>query len=837
MKCAGILRVIGCVVLLVVGSSVVFGGHKYNGDYMGANLDRVAFPLGGIGAGMVCLEGRGGLSSWSLRNRPAIFVEHQLFSAICVKGGDGNVARVLEGPVSKWKVFAVQPGGSAFSGPGNGLSGKTYGLPRFHKASFSARFPFGTVALEDAKVPLKVEITGWSPFTPPDADGSSLPVVGLEYRFINHTDREVEAVYSFNSENFMKAGGQGAVKKIKNGFILAQPADSKVKRWQEGYFAAFVDGGGAKVNCAWFRGGWFDALTTAWKDIEQGRCYDKGPVTTGRPSPGATIFVPMRIEPGGQKTVRLMLCWYVPYSDVKAGSRVTRAGEQQGEQTYQPWYAGRFADIDEVIDYWRGNYERLRNETKRFSDCFYDTTLPAEAVEAVSANLSILKSPTVLRQKDGRMWGWEGCHDGSGCCPGSCTHVWNYAQAAPHLFASLERSLRETEFFVCENARGHQNFRCPLPIGEPSHGFYAAADGQLGCVMKVYRDWRIGGDTQWMKRLWPKVKASLDYCINQWDPEHKGVLVEPHHNTYDIEFWGAEPMCSSFYLGALKAAAAMGRVAGDDVSVYSQLFEEGRRYVDEELFNGEYFEQKVQWKGLRADPLKMKSFGGQYSAEAQALLQKEGPKYQYGTGCLSDGVLGQWLGEVSGVGEILEKRKVTSHLRSVYRYNLKRDLSGHSNPQRPGYALGDEGGLLICTWPKGGQPSLPFVYSNEVWTGIEYQAASHMIMEGLIEEGLEVVRTARDRYDGRVRNPFDEYECGHFYARAMSSYALLAALTGARYDAVEKVLYIRPAVKGDFRGFLCTATGYGTVGVKDGRAFCEVAGGKIPFERIEYSAR
>ena len=203
---------------------------------------------------------------------------------------------------------------------------------------------------------------------------------------------------------------------------------------------------------------------------------------------------------------------------------------------------------------------------------------------------------------------------------------------------------------------------------------------------------------------------------------------------------------------------------------------------------------------------------GNYSPEAAALLEKEGPKYQYGRGCLADGVLGSWMALVCGVGQVLDRRKVASHLKAVHKYNLKHDLSGHANPQRPSYACGAEGGLLLCTWPKGGELSLPFVYSNEVWTGIEYQVASHLMLMGLVDEGLEIVRACRDRYDGRVRNPFDEYECGHWYARAMSSYAMLQGLSGARYDAVEKVLYLEPNVPGDFRAFLSTATGYGTRG-------------------------
>src|SRR5439155_15833300 len=164
----------------------------------------------------------------------------------------------------------------------------------------------------------------------------------------------------------------------------------------------------------------------------------------------------------------------------------------------------------------------------------------------------------------------------------------------------------------------------------------------------------------------------------------------------------------------------------------------------------------------------------------------------------ADGVLGSWLALVCGVGQVLAPDKVSSHLKSIHKYNLSRDLSEFANPQRPTYACGTEGGLLLCTWPKGGELSLPFVYSNEVWTGIEYQVASHLMRLGRVKEGLAIVRTCRDRYDGRVRNRFDEYERGHGYARAMSSYALLFGLSGARYDAVEKVLHLQPAIKGRF---------------------------------------
>jgi hypothetical protein len=137
------------------------------------------------------------------------------------------------------------------------------------------------------------------------------------------------------------------------------------------------------------------------------------------------------------------------------------------------------------------------------------------------------------------------------------------------------------------------------------------------------------------------------------------------------------------------------------------------------------------------------------------------------------------------------------------------DFREFSNGQRT-YALNDERGLLLCSWPKGGRPPLPFVYSDEVWTGIEYHVASHLIYEGMIEEGLTVAKAVRDRYDGLRRNPWDEVECGHHYARAMSSWGLLPALTGFSYSGVEKRLEFAPKINAeDFASFWSTGSGWG----------------------------
>ena len=331
------------------------------------------------------------------------------------------------------------------------------------------------------------------------------------------------------------------------------------------------------------------------------------------------------------------------------------------------------------------------------------------------------------------------------------------------------------------------------------------------------------------------IKVSMDYCIRTWDPRHKGVIEEPHHNTYDIEFWGADGMHTSFYIGALNAITAMGKFLGKDISAYQQLAEHGKKFMETELYDGEYFIQEIQYTGLNAsNPATAKSFGGEYSEEAKQLLQKEGPKYQYGKGCLSDGVLGAWIARMCGLEDPVDAAKIKSHLLAVYKYNLKENLSDHANPQRPAFALGDEGGLLLCSWPKGGKLSLPFVYSDEVWTGIEHQVASHLMLMGHVKEGLEIVRASRNRYDGRIRNPFNEYECGHWYARALSSYGYLQALTGVRYDAVDKTLFIDSKI-GEFTTFISTETGFGTVSLKNNKPTIKVFYGSIPVEKFSVS--
>jgi hypothetical protein len=272
----------------------------------------------------------------------------------------------------------------------------------------------------------------------------------------------------------------------------------------------------------------------------------------------------------------------------------------------------------------------------------------------------------------------------------------------------------------------------------------------------------------------------------------------------------------------------------EDAKFYEELAQRSAHFMDGQLFNGEYYQQKVQYLGLRDTSLAtLVAQVDDHSSEMKKLLKREGPKYQFGEGCISDGVLGAWMARIYGIETPLARENVRTTLLAIFKNNFKIDLSQHANAQRPGYAMGHEPGLLLCSWPRGGKPTLPFVYSDEVWTGIEYQVASHLIAEGFVKEGLSIVKAMRSRYDGRVRNPWNEYECGNYYARAMASYALLGALAGFRYSAVQRALWFGPQLHSlPFKTFFSTASGFGTIVLDRGSLCIQMIEGELALEKL-----
>ena len=821
--------------------------RRFSGD----DLQQIAFPLGGIGAGCLHLGGAGNLQDFCLFNAPAFGHSPMSFAAVhCQPKGrkTGGVLRVLEGPVQNPHIYNQGRFGNG------GLASGHEGLPHMEAAEFCGEFPFARVKLKDRDLPLAVSLEAYSPFVPGDDIASGLPAAFLRYSLRNTSGKSLKVQFSFNAQYPAPADlhghegsalqGHRVVHRRQGGsgglYFDNELPDNDLRKMSIAVVSSLK---GHKADCAWFRGGWFDALTMLSNRLQNGSLKaapkSKPPLTQGRSRFGATLFWNLELAAGETVDIPLTYCWHVPNTQLSYGR--DNQTDCCDEPAYRPHYATLYDDAWQVACHALGNASDLYARTRSFHRSLFSSTLPDYVLDAISANLAILKSPTVLRQEDGLLWCWEGSSYANGCCAGSCDHVWNYAQALPYLFPQLERGLREQELKWSMDERGHVTFRSALPTAPVGHGFHAASDGQLGGIIKVYREWQISGDTAWLREHYPQARRGLEYCIRTWDPDEKGALIEPHHNTYDIEFWGPDIMCTGFYLGALQAAAAMADTLGKgaDQTRYLDLAAKGKAFVDNNLWNGEYYVQKVQWKNLRAgkelkkwlEKPEHRNDPG-YTPEAVAILKKEGPKYQYGSGCISDGVMGQWLTRQMGLPDALDAGRSRKHLKAIFRHNFRPTLRGHNNPQRPGYALNDEPGMLLCSWPRGGKPSLPFVYSDEVWTGIEYQVASHMLWEGMLEEGLSIVKAVRQRYDGKVRNPWNEYECGNYYARALASYGLLLALSGWRYEAARGRLDLAPQLPGaEGRFFFAVESGWGTVSYrktgKDLRLRLQVAEGAL----------
>jgi uncharacterized protein (DUF608 family) len=828
--------------------------------YSGERRTMVALPLGGLGAGCLSLNGWGGLQDFAIRHRPAVTAQpdgHRAgdaaFALLRVGRGEEAITRLVEGPLPPARVYA-------FGLKSQGLrEGGHEGLPRFRTNTFRGSFPYGWVDLRDPAVPLAVTLRGWSPFVPLDDRASGMPCAVLDYTLRNPGTETVAYEFSFHLSHLAPGADEASGVNGRNAavpgrgirFFNTEAAGAEAK----GSAALFVVGHAPRIKAAWLRGGWFDSLTALWREVSTGRLAENdGAGSAGAHGRnGGSVWVGGELAPGAAVTIPMVIAWHFPNCLQACGEApaevVPPTGDEGGASPaggadggaprlpWHPYYATLWPDAAAVAEEAVQRYAELDRRTAAFHRALVGSTLPAPLLEAVSANLAILKSPTVLRQANGNVWGWEGCFADRGCCHGTCTHVWNYAQSLPQLFPALERTLREQEWERSMDARGHVNFRARLPDGPATHGYHAAADGQLGGILKLYRDWQISGDRGWLERLYPAARRSLEYGIATWDPDETGGLIEPHHNTYDIEFWGPDGMCTTIYAGALRAMARMAAALAKTVDAqrYETLARRSLEFLRRELFNGEYFQQQVRGAELR-DRSFAETLAGLRPVEAAELeiLRREGPKYQYGSGCLSDGVIGAWMAELYGVPLLEIRDEVRATLRAIFRHNFRADLTGHACTQRPGYAVAGEGGLLLCTWPRGDKPTLPFIYCDEVWTGIEYQVASHLLLEGMVKEAVTIVAAARARYDGRIRNPFDEYECGSFYARAMASFALLNAAAGFRYSAVDRVLELAPRVPAArFSCLFSTATGWGTLALARDGLRVALAEGELALERVQ----
>ena len=390
-------------------------------------------------------------------------------------------------------------------------------------------------------------------FIPGNDLDSSIPCAFFDWNICNTTDQTIDYTLAFSCGNaFPEATCNRGIQ--ENGITAIRmssetiPPDSPLF----GDLVVATDSADAWYQEYWFRGAWFDDVTTFWREFSspgkmQNRHYEQWTQTPGRANVQdmCTLMAGLHLAPG-----------------------------EEGK--------------------------RLCSQTHLFQRSLQNSSLPAVALDAIQGNLAILKSTTCLRLENGEFWAWEGVNQNAGSCEGSCSHVWNYAYALPFLFPQLERCMRELEYTYNITPTGEMKFRLMLPLGSEQWNFRACAVGQFGGILKFYREWKISGDDDWLRKFWPQVKKSLEYAWSpenpdRWDPDKKGVLTGRQHHTLDVELLGPNSWLTGFYLAALKAAEKIADYLGetDCAEEYRSILRRGQEYLETELFNGDHYIQKV----------------------------------------------------------------------------------------------------------------------------------------------------------------------------------------------------------------------------------------------------
>lgn len=817
--------------------------------YQGENTRLISFPLGGIGSGSVGLAGNGAFVDWEIFNRP-FKGSRNGFTHLLVRAEDDRGirdVRVLQGDYQGdaigGETVNIKRGNGGYGFGFGTYRGTMAGAPHFEKCVFDGEFPFAKLSFEDSHFPGRVELTAFNPFIPLNDRDSSLPAAFYEVTFTNTQQEALTYRARFSLNNLLPYGSTEnryfSEGKARGLFFSSRRTGEEDLLY--GNFCLATDAPEGDYQEYWYRAEWFDSLQTFWNEAgEPGDLKNRHYTEDGRKENPidldgedmGTLGAKILLQPGEKRSVRFVLAWYFPNCENYWNPEKEKAVQTR----WKNYYATLFADAKDCALYGLKEWERLYGETKLFKDALYQTSLPPEALEAVSANLSILKSAACLRLADGSFYAFEGCGPTEGCCEGSCTHVWNYAYALPYLFPNLERSLRDLEYRYSQREDGSMAFRLMLPLGRERYGFRACVDGHMGGVIKTYREFLLCGDVRWLAEKWEGVKKSLEFAWAEsnedgWDADQDGVLEGRQHHTLDMELFGPSAWLNGFYQAALKAGARMAEILGheEERRVWQDLFERGKAWVDANLFNGSYYEQKVDLedKGLLEKYNAGTTLDGADAVAAYWNEEKGQIKYQIGNGCSIDQVIGQWHANLIGLGDIFDREHVKKALRSIYQYNFKNPMREHFNAARI-YCMDGESGTVICAWPEDAEkPAIPLTYAGEVFCGMEYQAACHMIQEGMAREGFELVKAVRARFDGRRRNPWNEFECGSNYARSLASFALIPSVCGYSCDLYRKILRFDPKTdKEDFTGFFCNASGFGLYRQTDKACSIEVLCGE-----------
>ena len=740
--------------------------------YHGKDLEKIGMPIGGLCAGQLYLGGDGKLWHWDIFNQK-------------MGTGDQGYAhpRLPSSPLEQGFAVEIAAGGEK--------QVRALDHTGFADITFCGEYPIAFVDYRDPKSPVSVSLEAFSPHVPLDTQDSSLPATVMRYTVKNTSSGKVEvqvAGWLENAVALYTAPGNAIERQNevlrKPGLlaILSDVSPEAAKKFQG------PDAAHGRRSPKF--GEHHDIGTLALAIVDPVEADQATPALddgilpaaafAAHPQPQATqpagrkllgsIVRKLVLEAGQEATATFLIAWHFPRLRFKDGGR---------------FYAARFKNAAAVAEHLAANFAALHARTRLWHDTWYDSTLPYWFLDRTLLNTSILATSTAHRFATGRFWGWEGV----GCCDGTCTHVWHYAHAVARLFPDLERDLRKrTDFGTALDKRSGV-------INHRGEGAGLAVDGQAGCILRAYREHQMSNDAEMLKELWPRIKLAMQ-CLIHMD-KGEGLVEGAQHNTLDQPWFGKVAWLSSLYLAALRACEEMAREVGDAefAKTAREIFDRGSQNLDRELFNGDYYYQIPDKDHVR-------SVGSH-------------------NGCEIDQVFGQsWAFQV-GLGRILPEGNVKKALASLWKYNFAPDVGPFRKAHKPGrwYAMAGEAGLIMCTWPRGEAARMQQgfdYYFNECMNGFEYQAAGHMLWEGMVEEGLAVTRAIHDRYHPSRRNPWNEVECGDHYARSMASYGVFLAACGYEYHGPKRHLAFAPRLSPEnFRAAFTTAEGWGTFSQKD----------------------
>lgn len=746
----------------------------------------IGMTAGGIGCGTVYLSGDGRLWVWDIFN-----YEHE-----------GVVANrhtpIPEGlaNIGKSKVLRERDGSNFINPPrasdhNNGVDarftlrhrGKEVPLDAsgWKNVTFTGRWPIGNVAYTAPDTPLKVSLEAYSPFIPLNLADSSLPVTVMEYTVENTGDIEEEITLSGHLNN---AAGRRAkleesrftdrietphLKGLFHGLKITGPADQEIT---------------SKL----------DVGSMAIVALDQ-------PNVTIDPAAN-TIGATLKIPAKSSRTAKFAIAWFFPnikHKDYPEGAR--------------RHYVNDFENAREVAEHLAVHHTRLSEVTKNWVSTWNDSTLPQWLLDRTILPANSLQSETCLLLDDGQFWAWEGI----GCCPGTCGHVWQYAQGHARLFPEIERRLREkTDYGPAQKPDGSIAFRGTV-------NKMVAIDSQCAYILRTLRDHQLSDDPDYLKRVWKPTQKAIEYLIafDKADPRGglDGLLDGEQHNTLDAEWYGKVHVLCSMYLAALRAAEEMALEMNEQpvATIVRGIYEMGRKNI-EKLYNGEFYEQIE-------DPDHLDKIG-------------------VGMGCYIDQVMGQFWANQVGLGRLYNAEHQKSALRALWKYNFVPEYGAFRKEFKKGrhYATAGDAGLLMCTWPLGGlrddfTKHWQYSYFNEFMTGFEYQVAAHMVAErdhDLVQHGLAITRAIHDRYSAkRGRNPYNEIECSDHYARAGSAYAVFLAVCGFEFDQSTGRLAFDPVIQQDnFKAPFTTSEAWGTYEQSSDTATITITYGKLKLQEL-----